>query len=257
MSPMAAIECRGLTKRYGELCAVDGLDMVVRPGELVGFLGANGAGKTTTIKMLAGLLKPTSGSAAICGADVVAEPMKARGAMGYLPDTPVLYDRLTGVEFVEFVADLYSVATSGRRERIGELMEIVDLAGRGNDLIQGYSRGMRQKVALAAMLIHDPRVVLLDEPTSGLDPRGAHVLRGILRDLCNRGVAVLFSTHILDVAERMCDRLMIVDHGHLLAQGTMAELRARSADESGSLEEIFLRLTNGEPDGVPAGEMVP
>ena len=249
------VVCRQLTKKFGALTAVDGMDLCVRKGELFGFLGPNGAGKTTTIKMLTGLLHPTSGTASIGGLDIQAEPLAAKRILGYIPDNPFLYEKLTGREYLGFMADLYRVPKADRIRRIPELLHLFELEAKGGELIQAYSRGMRQKIALAGALIHTPQIIFLDEPTVGLDPKGARAMRDILRELCRRGVTVFMSTHILEVAERMCDRIAIVNRGQIIAQGTMEDLRAHRAaigdhadDEVGSngkksLEEIFLELT--------------
>ncbi|MEW5933240.1 MAG: ABC transporter ATP-binding protein [Bacillota bacterium] len=239
------IKTDGLCKRYGTLTAVDGLNLEVGPGELFGFLGPNGAGKTTTIRMLTGLLRPTAGRVFIGGYDVQREPVRAKALLGYVPDEPVLYEKLTGREFLTFMADLYRVDGSRRNERIPELLELFGLTERGDDLIQSYSRGMRQKVAVAGALVHEPRVLILDEPTVGLDPRSARVLKDVLRALTGRGVTVFMSTHVLEIAERMCTRVGIIDRGRLIACGTMEELRAQAREDSATLEDIFLKLTGG------------
>ncbi|MBC7338294.1 MAG: ABC transporter ATP-binding protein [Firmicutes bacterium] len=239
------IKTDGLCKRYGTLTAVDGLNLEVGPGELFGFLGPNGAGKTTTIRMLTGLLRPTAGRVFIGGYDVQREPVRAKALLGYVPDEPVLYEKLTGREFLTFMADLYRVDGSRRNERIPELLELFGLTERGDDLIQSYSRGMRQKIAVAGALVHEPRVLVLDEPTVGLDPRSARVLKDVLRALTGRGVTVFMSTHVLEIAERMCTRVGIIDRGRLIACGTMEELRAQAREDSATLEDIFLKLTGG------------
>lgn len=239
------IKTDGLCKRYGTLTAVDGLNLEVGPGELFGFLGPNGAGKTTTIRMLTGLLRPTAGRVFIGGYDVQREPVRAKALLGYVPDEPVLYEKLTGREFLTFMADLYRVDGSRRNERIPELLELFGLTERGDDLIQSYSRGMRQKIAVAGALVHEPRVLILDEPTVGLDPRSARVLKDVLRALTGRGVTVFMSTHVLEIAERMCTRVGIIDRGRLIACGTMEELRAQAREDSATLEDIFLKLTGG------------
>lgn len=240
------IDCRGLTKTFGALKAVDDLSLTVTAGELFGFLGPNGAGKTTTIKMMTGLLRPTVGTAFIGGFDIREEPLKAKAVFGYIPDNPFLYEKLTGREFLHFMADLYTVPTLNRERKIDDLLRVFELTDKGDELIQGYSRGMRQKIALAGALIHQPKVIFLDEPTVGLDPRSARLMKDILRKLCDEGAAVFVSTHILEVAERMCDRFAIIDHGKIVASGTMAELRAQAASDRQSLEDIFLDLTGGD-----------
>jgi ABC-2 type transport system ATP-binding protein len=257
------IVCQNLTKRFGALTAVDNMSLQVRAGEMFGFLGPNGAGKTTTIKMMTGLLRPTSGTAIIGGHDIQQEPLEAKKILGYIPDNPFLYEKLTGREYLHFMADLYAVAHQDRARRIEDLLRLFELEEKGNELIQGYSRGMRQKIGLAGALIHTPKVIFLDEPTVGLDPKSARTMRDILRELCRRGTTVFISTHILEIAERMCDRVAIVVKGRMIASGTMDELRAivgspaprngaagrngsedpaRAADPL-SLEDIFLELT--------------
>jgi len=247
-----AIVCQALTKRFGSLTALDTLDLAVPRGELFGFLGPNGAGKTTTIKLLTGLLRPTSGSATIGGFSITERPLDAKRLIGYVPDNPFLYEKLTGREFLSFMADLYSVAHAGRADKIDSLLARFDLAEKRDELIQGYSRGMRQKIALAGALIHDPSVVFLDEPTAGLDPKSARLMKDVLRSLCRGGAAVFVSTHILDVAERMCDRFGIINRGKLIATGTMDELRTLAASTNTSLEDIFLELTEGSGSGLTA-----
>jgi ABC-2 type transport system ATP-binding protein len=239
-----AIETSRLTKVYGEVTAVDALDLSVRRGEIFGFLGPNGAGKTTTIRMLVGLVRPTSGTIRIAGLDLSAEPVAARLRVAYLPDTPYLYDKLTAREFIHFVAGLYRVPPEQAARRIGELLPLFGLSDRSDDLIEGFSHGMRQKTLLAAALVHDPEVLFLDEPSVGLDPRSARLLRDILRQLADRGSTVFLSTHILEIADRLCDRIAIIDQGRLIALGSVEELH-RQARRSGSLEDIFLDLTGG------------
>ena len=265
------IVCQNLTKEFGSMTAVDNLNLNINAGELFGFLGPNGAGKTTTIKMLIGLLRPTAGVCQIGGFDVHAQPLDARRVLGYIPDNPFLYEKLTGREFLHFMADLYRVGQEHREERIRDLLELLDLRDKGNDLIGGYSRGMRQKIALAGALIHSPKVIFLDEPTVGLDPRGARTMRDILREMTSRGTTVFISTHILEIAERLCDRVAIINKGHIIAQGTMDDLRGITGgrDEGGgmrdeesshssliphpsSLEDIFLQLTGTAENADPA-----
>ena len=238
-----AIEAVALRKKYGDLEAVKGVNLRVATGEILGFLGPNGAGKTTTIKMLTGLLQPTSGSARICGYDIQTQPIQAKARLGYVPDTPNLYGKLNGWEFLRFIARLYRVPGEQADRRIQELLRLFELENAAGDLLEGYSHGMQQKIALSAALIHDPQVLFLDEPTVGLDPRSARRIKDILRQLAQRGTAVFFSTHILEIAERMCNRVAIIAKGEIIALGTIAELRARSGP--GSLEDIFLALTGG------------
>ena len=238
-----AIWAEGLRKVYGAHIAVQRVELVVQPGEILGFLGPNGAGKTTTIKMLTGLIKPTAGRALIGGHDIQRDPVAAKAMLGYVPDTPNLYGKLTGREFLRFMGRLYRVPTAQAEHRAGELLRLFDLTTAASDLIEGYSHGMQQKMALAGALVHDTKVLFLDEPTVGLDPKSARLIKDLLGQLRNLGTAVFLSTHILEIAERMCDRVVIIDKGVIIAAGTMAELRARGGQ--GSLEDIFLNLTGG------------
>ncbi|HWQ15541.1 MAG TPA: ABC transporter ATP-binding protein [Roseiflexaceae bacterium] len=244
------IEAVGLEKRYGDTHAVKGVDLAVRPGEIFGFLGPNGAGKTTTIKMLVGLLRPSAGVARIGGHDIQREPLAAKRLVGYVPDQPYLPEKLTAREFLTFIAGLYQLDRAEARRRGEELLRLFDLQARGDELIGGFSHGMRQKLALAGALLHNPRAFVLDEPTVGLDPRSARLIKDILRQVAARGTAVLMSTHILEIAERMCDRVAIISGGRVIATGTLDELRAGRAAES--LEDIFLELTGGAEEAAIA-----
>ena len=237
------IKTMALVKRFGDKVAVNNVNFDVRGGEIFGFLGPNGAGKTTTIKMICGLLRPTSGTASVGGFDIQAQPIAAKTILGYVPDQPLLYDKLSAREFLSFVADLYNVPAKQAERRAEELLRLFDLSNDANNLIESFSHGMRQKTAIAGALVHDPKVLVLDEPTVGLDPKSARLIKDILRQLAERGSAVFLSTHILEIAERMCDRIGIIDHGNLIAVGTVEELRAGRADQS--LEDIFLSLTGG------------
>ena len=243
--PDALIQVRNLGKRYGDKVAVKDVSFDVQSGEVFGFLGPNGAGKTTTIKMIVGLLQPTSGAVRVAGHDVQAEPMAAKASSGYVPDTPNLYAKLSAHELLRFVADLYNLERGHAARRIDELLRMFDLAAAADDTIDSYSHGMQQKTSLAAALVHDPRVLVLDEPTVGLDPKSARLIKDILRQMADRGAAVMLSTHILEIAERMCDRVGIIDRGELIAVGTMDELRALDSSGKASLEDIFLSLTGG------------
>jgi ABC-2 type transport system ATP-binding protein len=239
-----AILAQGLRKVYGQHLAVKNVDLVVNQGEIVGFLGPNGAGKTTTLKMLTGLLKPTEGTAAIMGHNIQTDPVRAKSQFGYVPDTPNLYGKLSGWEYLRFMARLYRVPFDLAERRSGELLRIFDLSEAATDMIEGYSHGMQQKMALAGALVHDPKVLFLDEPTVGLDPRSARLIKDLLMQLKSRGMAVFFSTHILEIAERMCDRVMIINNGEIVAAGTLEQLRGLRGQ--GSLEDIFLSVTGGQ-----------
>jgi ABC-2 type transport system ATP-binding protein len=235
------IEIKSLTKKYGDLIAVSELDLQVKPGELFVFLGTNGAGKTTTIKMLTGLLQPTSGNAMVAGFDVVKSPIEVKKVIGYLPDEPFLYNKLTGREFLQFIADIRNIQK--KKDKVDRFIELFELSASADELIEGYSLGMRKKIAIGAAVMHDPKVLFLDEPTGGLDPKSAKTMKDILLDMRQRGTTIFMTTHILEIAERMCDRVGIINNGKLIRVGTMDELRQEAQSGSESLEDIFLELT--------------
>ena len=234
-----------LTKRYGKFTAVDGIDLVVPPGELFGLLGPNGAGKTTTIRMIAGILRPTSGTVLVGGIDMQARPLEAKARLGYIPDRPFVYDKLTGGEFLRFAAALYGLQGPAVERRMDELLELFELTPWKTELTEAYSHGMRQKLIIAGALVHRPEVIVVDEPLIGLAPRSARLLKELLREFVSRGGTVLMSTHTMEIAEVMCDRIAIVYRGRVAAQGTMAELRQQTSSEGMSLEDLFLKLTGG------------
>lgn len=237
------ISISSLSKSYnkGSVKAVDDLNIEIKSGEIFGFLGPNGAGKTTTIKMLVGLLTPDSGSIALNGIDALKQPIEAKMNIGYVPDNPDMFERLTGMEYLNFMGDIYRVPLKQRRERISHFLDIFDMTDAAGDLIKSYSHGMRQKIILTGALVHNPALWILDEPLVGLDPKSAHLLKELMRQHCDEGNTVFFSTHVLEVAEKLCDRIGIIHHGKLIAIGTMAELR--QGDRAESLESIFLELT--------------
>ncbi len=237
------IDIRNVTKSYnnGAIKAVDDLSLEVKKGEIFGFIGPNGAGKTTTIKVIVGLLNPNKGSVLINGIDIMKQSIQAKRMIGYVPDNPLLYDRLTGTEYLNFMADIYGVPTDVRRERIENYLSMFELEDAAPDLIKSYSHGMKQKIALTGALIHNPDVWILDEPMVGLDPKSSHILKNQMREHCDKGNTVFFSTHVLEVAEKLCDRVGIIHKGRLIAIGTMDELRHGDIKES--LENIFLELT--------------
>ncbi|MCS6880684.1 MAG: ABC transporter ATP-binding protein [Oscillochloridaceae bacterium] len=236
------IEATGLQKRYGTTFAVKGVDLAVYAGEIVGFLGPNGAGKTTTIKMLTGLLRPSAGIARIGGFDIQREPLRAKALLGYVPDQPYLPEKLTAREYIQLIAGLYRLDPRQAAQRGEELLHLFGLAERGDALLGSYSHGMRQKAVVIGALLHNPKAFFLDEPTVGLDPRSARLIKDILRETAHQGAAILMSTHILEIAERMCDRVVIINEGVIVAAGTLEELRAGG---QASLEDIFLALTGG------------
>ncbi len=237
-----ALALHALTKKYGEKTAVDALDLNVRAGELYALLGPNGAGKTTTLRMVAGLVKPDAGTVHIFGTDAVANPRDAKQQVAWLPDEPMLYDKLTAWEYLEFVAGLWGVDAKTAGGRAEELLKLLDLWDNRNERTEGFSRGMKQKTALAGALIHDPKLLMLDEPLTGLDAAIARQVKDLLRARAENGGTIILTTHILDVAERMADRIGIIQHGKLLAEGTLAELRSRAGDSTGSLEDVYLEL---------------
>lgn len=240
------IETINLTKNYGNLTAVKNLNLTVNAGEIYGFLGPNGAGKTTTIKMICGLLKPTKGRVKIDGIDISESPIEAKSKIGLIPDTPNIYPKLTGREFLYFIADIYDVQRDVAVKRAEEIFEMFDLKDKADELIETYSHGMKQKIVIGAALVHDPSVIILDEPTVGLDPKSAKLVKDLLRALAGKGKTVFMSTHILEIAERMCDKVGIINEGTLIAEGTIDELRKKAKDETADLEKLFLELTGGE-----------
>src|SRR5206468_4536136 len=235
------IQLDNVTKRYGNKTAVDSLSLDIPAGELFAFLGPNGAGKTTTIKMMCGLLFPTTGRVRLGGHDLAHDGDRARQLLSYVPDQPFLYEHLTGREFLQFIADMYGLDRDHGRRRIDEVIGLFQLQDFVDDLTQRYSHGMRQRTVFASALLHEPRVLIVDEPTVGLDPRSVRLLKDLLRREADRGATVFLSTHTLDVAEELADRIGIVDHGRLISCGTLEALR-RQADLDGSLEEMFLKV---------------
>jgi len=241
------IELRNVSKRYGPKTAVSELSLRIEAGELFAFLGPNGAGKTTTIKMICGLLFPTEGEVRVGGFDVVRDGDRARELLSYVPDQPYLYDKLTGREFLQFIAELYGLGKDVAERRIGEMIDLFNLHDFIDDLTERYSHGMRQRTVFAAALVHEPKVLIVDEPTVGLDPRSIRLLKDLLRKEANRGTTVFLSTHSLDIAQELADRIGIVDHGRLITCGTLATLRKQAALD-GSLEDVFLKLTEESGD---------
>jgi ABC-2 type transport system ATP-binding protein len=242
------IQANGLTKRFGKLVAVGDVTFEIGAAQVFGFLGPNGAGKTTTIRMLTGLVRPTAGTATVAGFDVVGEPLQVKRRVGYLAETPYLYPKLSGREFLAFMGGLYEVPASLATQRAGRLLSLFELSDKADELVETYSHGMRQKLALAGALIHEPPVLFLDEPTSGLDPRSARLVKDLLVGLVARGHTVFLSTHVLEIAEQLCHRAAIIDHGQLIAVGTLDELRQQTHAEARSLEDVFLQLTGGNED---------
>ncbi len=243
------IEISGLSMRYGDLLALDQLDLVVPAGELFAFLGPNAAGKTTTIKLLTGLIEPTAGSAKICGFDIQKEPLEAKRRIGYIPDVAEFYDKLNPLEFMAFIAELFQVPHAAAKDRTPELMERFSLIPYARQRIENLSHGTRQRLAFASALLHEPEVIIVDEPMVGLDPKNSRVVKEELKARSRAGVTIFLSTHLLNVAEELADRVGIIDGGRLLALGTVAEIRTRCGGGDRSLEDLFLRITGagGEP----------
>ena len=236
----AALELSGVVKRYGDKAAVDGLDLTLAPGEFYALLGANGAGKTTTLRMIAGLLRPDDGTVRVLGHDLVTAPVAAKQQLAFLPDEPMLYGKLRCIEYLEFVAGLWGVDAALARRRADALLASFELVEQRNAACDSLSRGMQQKLTLAGALIHEPRLLVLDEPLTGLDASAARKVKDLLSGLAREGLTVLFTTHILEVAERLATRIGLIRAGRLIAEGTLAELRARYGGEGSTLEDLFL-----------------
>lgn len=246
------IRVEGLRKRYGDFEAVAGLDFHVRPGEVFGFLGPNGAGKTTTMKMIAGLLRPTEGKITIAGHDLATEPLQAKAALGFIPDRPYLYEKLTAFEFLDFVGGLHRMEWKEIGSRGKELLETFGLADWSDSLVENFSHGMKQRLVFAAALLPRPKLLVVDEPMVGLDPRGARLVKRVFRELCDSGEMTVFvSTHTLEVAEEVADRIAIINRGRIVVMGTMDELRAEADKPGSKLEEIFLKLTEEQMEDAP------
>jgi ABC-2 type transport system ATP-binding protein len=240
---ISALRVQGLRKEFATV-AVDNLDLTVRAGELYALLGPNGAGKTTTLRMIAGLLPPDAGSIAVFGIDALADPVAAKRVTAWLPDEPMIYDKLSPLEYLEFVAGLWGVERERAERNATELLELLELAPHAHLRCEGFSRGMKQKVALAGALIHDPRLIMLDEPLTGLDAAIARQVKDLLMTRVRAGATIILTTHILEVAERLAGRIGIVDHGRLIAEGTLAELRSTlGRGGSATLEDVFLAVT--------------
>ena len=239
----STVELKGVVKRYSEILAVDNLDLTINPGEIFGLLGPNGSGKSTTLKMLLGLVQPDFGSVNVLGLDVQKDAVAVKRQVGYVPESPRLYEFLTGIEYLDFIGDIYNIKTEEKRERINEYLKALELEGREGDMISSYSGGMKQKVALISAFLHKPKLLILDEPLSGLDPRSAKIVKDLLHELKAHGVTTLMSTHVLEIAQAICDRIAIMYHGKLLALGTIDELRQKASMPGSALEDIFLKLT--------------
>ncbi len=248
---MNALEIRSLAKRF-DRPAVAGLDLTVRAGEFYALLGPNGAGKTTSLRMVAGLLQPDAGSISIFGVDALRNPVEAKRVTAWVPDEPMIYDRLTPLEYLEFVAGLWGVEPKAAVERAGALLDWLKLAPHSNERCEGFSKGMRQKVALAGALVHEPKLIILDEPLTGLDAASARLVKDVLLHRVRQGATVIMTTHILEVAERMAERIGVIAQGRLVAEGTLEQLRQQAGKGNGSLEEVFLDIVSQEPEKIEA-----
>jgi len=240
------LRLEGLVKRYGSFTAVNGIDLIVPRGQIFGFLGPNGAGKTTTIRMIAGVLQPSGGRIEIGGDDLASNPVSAKSRIGYIPDRPFLYEKLSGGEFLRFVAGLWGKDETASEQRVAGLLDLFSLSEWRDELIESYSHGMRQKLLITSALIHQPELIVVDEPMVGLDPRSARILKDLLRAFVDAGGTVFLSSHTLEVVEAVCDRIAIILEGDIIAQGTMDDLRNQVHSGEAHLEEIFLKMTGDE-----------
>ncbi len=240
------IKVESVSKSFGAVKAVRDLNLVVKAGEISGLLGPNGSGKSTTMKIIMGILKPDSGMVNVSGVDVKERPVDARRMIGYVPETPYLYEYLTAAEYLDFVGVAYGIEPEVRKQRVEELLQALQMDGHVNEIMSGFSQGMKQKIALTAALLHKPKVLILDEPLNGLDPRSARIVKELLHRLAKEDVAILFSTHVLEIVEAICRRVTIMNEGLVLAEGSVQELRSMAGLNGSSLEDVFLKLTGGE-----------
>jgi ABC-2 type transport system ATP-binding protein len=238
-----AVDLKNVVKRYGEILAVDHVNLTLTSGEIFGLLGPNGSGKSTTLKMLLGLVQPDEGSVTVLGMPVQQDPVAVKRMVGYVPEAPRLYEFLTGVEYLDFIGDVYGMQPEDKKSRINEYLKALQLEGREGDMINSYSEGMKQKIALISAFLHKPKLLIMDEPLNALDPRSARIIKDFLQELKRQGVTAILSTHVLEIAQAMCDRIGIMYQGKLLALGNMNELRQLSKLPDSGLEDIFLKLT--------------
>jgi ABC-2 type transport system ATP-binding protein len=253
MNNFPAVELKDVVKRYNELVAVDRLNLTIGTGEIFGLLGPNGSGKSTTLKMLLGLVQPEEGSVTVLGNPVGEDTVALKRAVGYVPEAPRLYEFLTGIEYLDFIGDVYGMQPEEKKNRIEEYLKALQLDGREGDMINSYSEGMKQKIALISAFLHRPKLLIMDEPLNALDPRSARIVKDFLQELKRQGVTAILSTHVLEIAQAMCDRIGIMYHGKLLALGDMSELRRLAMLPNSGLEDIFLKLT-GSGDIKPVVE---
>ncbi len=242
------IYLKNLSKHFGNTKAVDRLNLHILPGEIFGFIGPNGAGKTTTILMMAGLLEPTEGSVTVDGIDMASQPEEAKKRIGLIPDRPFLYEKLTGMEFLMFTADLYGINLENFSEKAEKFLSIFSLLDRAHELIESYSHGMKQRLIMSAALLHDPRLIIVDEPMVGLDPKGIKIVINLFRELSSNGTTIFMSTHTLKLAEDVCDRIGVINKGSLIATGTISDLKEAAQIRKGDLEKVFFQLTEEKND---------
>jgi ABC-2 type transport system ATP-binding protein len=243
MSSPYAVDLRGVTKRYNEIVAVNNISLTIPTGEIFALLGPNGSGKSTTLKMLLGLVSPTAGQINVLGIDVQRDPVGVKRQVGYVPESPNVYEFLTGIEYLDFIGDIYGMSAADKQQRINEYLKALELKGREGDMINSYSDGMKKKISLISAFLHKPKLLILDEPLNALDPRSARIVKDFLYELKAQGVTTILSTHVLEIAEAVCDRIGIMYQGSILALGTMNELREKASLPGSGLEDIFLKLT--------------
>ena len=243
MNSPYVVELRDVTKRYNEIVAVNSMTLAINKGEIFALLGPNGSGKSTTLKMLISLVESNTGAINVLGIDVKKDPVAVKQQVGYVPESPNIYEFLTGIEYLDFIADIYGVSTAEKKQRITEYLKALQLEGREGDMINSYSDGMKKKISLISAFLHKPKLLILDEPLNALDPRSARIVKDLLLELKMQGVTTILSTHVLEIAEALCDRIAIMYQGNILALGTMDELRDRASLPNSDLEDIFLKLT--------------
>lgn len=242
-STLFAVELKGVTKRYNEIVAVNNINLTIQTGEIFALLGPNGSGKSTTLKMLLGLVQPDAGTINVLGLDVMKDAVAVKQQVGYVPEAPNVYEFLTGIEYLDFIADIYGVPPTEKQQRITEYLKALQLEGREGDMINSYSDGMKKKISLISAFLNRPKLLILDEPINALDPRSARIVKDYLQELKQQGVTTILSTHVLEIAEAVCDRIGIMYQGNILALGNMSELRQKASLPSSGLEDIFLKLT--------------
>lgn len=246
MNNQLAVELKNVTKHYNEIVAVNELNLNIKQGRIFGLLGPNGSGKSTTLKMLMGLVQPTSGSVNVLGIDVQKNPIEVKRLVGYVPESPNIYEFLTGIEYLDFIGDIYGMQADEKKQRITEYLKALQLEGREGDMINSYSDGMKKKISLISAFLHKPKLLILDEPLNALDPRSARIVKNFLAELKMQGVTTIMSTHVLEIAQALCDEIAIMYQGNLLALGNMQELQEKASLPSSGLEDIFLKLTGTE-----------